>query len=77
MLIHISRLNDDQSSIYRMVSELIDDWKSKSESYFSDGVEFREMLEQRWNEEFSVNDGIENFSEFADLLRGEQISFIP
>ena len=71
MLVHVSRLNKDQSVIYEMITKLIEKWKVQSESMFEQD-EFLYMLEERWNEEFvAKHHSIETFSEFSNLIVDE------
>ena len=72
MLVHVSRLKLDQSVIYDMIQQLIEQWKLESTSPFQrDG--FLEKLKQRWDIEFrSKFPVIEHFSEFSELLLDEE-----
>jgi hypothetical protein len=68
MLVHVSRLNADQSVIYDMIQQLVERWKTQARSMFEcDG--FLEMLKKRWQDEFvSKFPKIEAFSEFSELF---------
>jgi hypothetical protein len=68
MLVHVSRLNKDQSVIHTMIDDLMTSWKVQAESMFEQ-EEFLEKLEKRWKNEFiSKFPTIEIFSEFSHLL---------
>lgn len=68
MLVHVSRLNKDQSVIHSMVDDLMTCWKVQAESMFEQ-EEFLENLGKRWKKEFmSKFPTIETFSEFSHLL---------
>ena len=71
MLVHVSRLNKDQSVIHDMTTKLIQKWKVQSESMFEQD-ELLGMLEERWNQEFvAKHRSIESFSEFSNLIIDE------
>ncbi len=68
MLIHVSRLNEDQTVIHTMVSDLMDLWKVQSTSMFEQD-ELLKKLEKRWNDEFvSKFPTIESFDEFSEII---------
>lgn len=68
MLIHVSRLNEDQTVIHSMVSELVDLWKNQASNMFEQ-KDFLSMLERRWKNEFvSKFPRIEAFEEFSELI---------
>lgn len=72
MLVHVSRLNFDQSSIYEMIQQLVVQWKLESASIMQCD-DFLMKLEVRWNTEFkSKFPSIEQFSEFNQLLLDEE-----
>ena len=68
MLVHVSRLNEDQTVIHTMVNDLVDLWKVQASSMFEQD-ELLEKLEKRWNDEFvSKFPNIEAFQEFSDTI---------
>ena len=68
MLVHVSRLNQDQNVIHTLVDELLNLWKMQATSMI-DGEELLEKLEERWNDEFvSKFASVETFPEFSSLI---------
>ena len=68
MLVHVSRLNEDQTVIHSMVKDLMDLWKVQASSMFEQD-ELLERLEKRWNDEFvSKFPQIEAFQEFSETI---------
>jgi len=73
MLVHITRLNEDQDTYTSVLKELVDQWKQKSSMTFGDGDEFRSRLEKRWKNQFqSKNPTVESWIDIEDeLLKDE------
>jgi hypothetical protein len=73
MLVHITRLNEDQDAYTSAIEELVEEWKQKSSMSFGDGKNFRLKLEKRWEEEFQgKNSSVEPWSDIEDeLLKDE------
>lgn len=68
MLVHVSRLNEDQTVIHTMVNDLVDLWKVQASSMFEQD-DLLEKLEKRWNDEFvSKFPQIEAFQEFSETI---------
>ena len=68
MLVHVSRLNEDQTAIHTMVNDLMDLWKVQASSMFEQ-EELLEKLQKRWNDEFvSKFPQIEAFQEFSETI---------
>ena len=68
MLVHVSRLNEDQTVIHTMVNDLMDVWKVQASSMFEQ-EELLEKLQKRWNDEFvSKFPQIEAFQEFSETI---------
>ena len=68
MLVHVSRLNEDQTVIHTLVDELMDLWKMQATSMI-EGEEILEKLEDRWDEEFVAKFSfVETFAEFSSLI---------
>jgi len=68
MLVHVSRLNEDQNVIHTMVNQLMSDWKVQASSMVEQD-DFLEKLNQRWNDEFvSKFPQIEAFEEFSESI---------
>lgn len=68
MLVHVSRLNEDQTVIHTMVNDLMDLWKVQASSMFEQD-DLLEKLEKRWNDEFvSKFPQIEAFQEFSETI---------
>jgi hypothetical protein len=68
MLVHVSRLNEDQSAIHAMIGKLIDLWKVQASSMF-EKEDFLEILRNRWKAEFqSKYPDIETFDEFSNVI---------
>jgi len=72
MLIHVSRLNEDQTVIRTLVDELMNLWMMQATSMI-ESDELLEKLETRWNEEFVAKfPSVETFAEFAPLIVEEE-----
>ena len=73
MLVHITRLNEDQDTYTSVLKELVEQWKQKSSMTFGDGKEFRSRLEKRWKNQFqSKNPTVESWIDIEDeLLKDE------
>jgi hypothetical protein len=74
MLIHISRLNSEQEEVHYLISELIDQWKTKASSTLgTSSRKFRQQLQDRWELEFMTQSSIsETWSQIEDeLLKDE------
>jgi len=68
MLVHVSRLNEDQNVIHTMVNQLMSEWKVLASSMIEQD-DFLEKLEHRWNDEFvSKFPQIEAFEEFSESI---------
>lgn len=68
MLVHVSRLNEDQTVIHRMVNDLMDLWKVQASSMIEQD-ELLDKLEKRWNKQFiSKFPQIEAFHEFSGVI---------
>lgn len=73
MLVHITRLNEEQEGYTDALEMLIEEWKDKSSMAFGDGNVFRSMLEKRWKNEFQRKDSsVESWADIEDeLLKDE------
>ena len=64
MLVHVTRLSDDQQEIKELIEKLVELWKSRITSSLSD--DFRNGLRLRWESQFS--DSFETWSDFEEVL---------
>lgn len=64
MLVHVTRLSDDQQVIKELIEKLVELWKSRVTSTLSD--DFRNRLRLRWESQFS--DSFETWSDFEEVL---------